>query len=154
MIAGAIELFGDGPFAWRIGSIVLRLDRDPRHVRARARRRRRALVGARASALMACDNLVLVHGRIGTLDIYVLAAMVWGVALYLRGRPLRAGVVLGVGACAKLVAPYALLVLVLIEAAARCSLRAAIGNGRRRAPARRLGVCAAAVSGCSSRCSR
>ncbi len=41
--------------------------------------------------------------------------MVWGVALYLRGRPLAAGVTLGVGACAKLVSPYALLVLALVE---------------------------------------
>ena len=44
--------------------------------------------------------------------------MIWGVALYLRGRPLLAGVVLGVGACVKLVAPYALFVLVAARAAA------------------------------------
>ena len=47
-----------------------------------------------AAALMACDNLLLVHGRIGTLDIYAVAMMIWAAALYLRGRPLLAGVVL------------------------------------------------------------
>src|SRR5581483_6790390 len=87
----------------------------------------------------ASDNLVLVHGRIGTLDIYALAAMVWGVALYLRGRPVWAGAVLGIGACTKLVAPYALLVLVLIEA-----YRALRSRTVRKAAARRLGACAAA----------
>ena len=43
IIAGAIELFGDGPFAWRIGSLMLRHAGDPRDVRAGARRRRRPL---------------------------------------------------------------------------------------------------------------
>ena len=56
-----------------------------------------------AAALMAADNLLLVHGRIGTLDIYALAAMVWAAALYVRGRPLPAGVVIGLGICAKVV---------------------------------------------------
>ncbi len=69
-----------------------------------------------AAALMAADNLLIVHGRIGTLDIYALAAMVWGAALYLRRRPLLAGVVLGIGACMKLVAAYVLLVIVVLEA--------------------------------------
>ena len=66
---------------------------------------------------MACDNLLLVHGRIGTLDIYVVAMMIWGVALYLRGRTLCAGLALAVAAAFKLVAPYALVVLVLLELA-------------------------------------
>ena len=64
---------------------------------------------------MACDNLLIVHGRIGTLDIYVVAAMIWGAAFYLRGAPLSAGAPIGVGACFKLVAPYALLALALLE---------------------------------------
>jgi predicted membrane-bound dolichyl-phosphate-mannose-protein mannosyltransferase len=68
-----------------------------------------------AAALMAADNLLLVHGRIGTLDISAVAAMIWGAALYLRGRPILAGVVIGVGACAKEVTPYVLLVLVVLE---------------------------------------
>ncbi len=145
MIAGAIELFGDGPFAWRIGSVLLgslAILGMFALVRAAGGGRWTALG---ASALMATDNLELVHARIGTLDVYVLAAMVWGVALYLRGRPLAAGVTLGVGACAKLVSPYALLVLALVEllrllAGRRTEVRALV-----RGAARRFATCAAAA---------
>jgi hypothetical protein len=115
IMAGSIELFGDGPFAWRIGSIVfgtLALLGLFTLVMA-VRGSRRMAVGA--CALMVCDNLLLVHGRIGTLDIYVLAAMLWGAALYLLGRPVLAGMVIGIGACIKLVGPYVLLVLGLFE---------------------------------------
>jgi hypothetical protein len=138
-IAGAIELIGDGPFAWRIGSVLLG---------SLAILGMFALVRAAgggpwvalgASTLMAADNLLLVAGRIGTLDIYVLTAMIWGAVLYLRGRPLAAGVVVGVGACIKLVAPYVLVVFALLEALrwarTRRSWPKAVG---------RLGLCSAA----------
>jgi len=115
VIAGAIELLGDGPFAWRIGSLLAgSLAILGMFVLVRA------VGGGRwpavgASALMAADNLQLVQARIGTLDVYVLAAMVWAVALYLRGRPLAGGVVLGIGAAVKLVAPYAVCIVALFE---------------------------------------
>ncbi len=147
VIAGAIELFGDGPFAWRIGSVLLgsiAILGMFALVRAAGGGRWPALA---ASALMASDNLLLVHGRIGTLDIYVLAAMVWGVALYLRGRPLAAGIVLGVGSCAKLVAPYALLVVALIEALRWLVARRSSGSIGGYALARRLTLCAASAVG-------
>jgi dolichyl-phosphate-mannose--protein O-mannosyl transferase len=115
IMAAAIELFGDGPFAWRIGSLVMGSIAILGMfvlVRSAGGGRRSALC---ASALMACDNLLLVHGRIGTLDIYAVAAMIWGVALYLRGKPVLAGLVLGIGYCFKLVAPYAIVILGLVE---------------------------------------
>jgi predicted membrane-bound dolichyl-phosphate-mannose-protein mannosyltransferase len=115
VIAGAIELFGDGAFAWRLGSLLfgtLAIAGMFALVRAAGGG---PWVALGAAGLMAADNLLIVHGRIGTLDIYALAAMVWGVALYLRNRPLIAGVVLGAGACMKLVSAYALLVLVFLE---------------------------------------
>ncbi len=68
-----------------------------------------------AASLMACDNLLLVHGRIGTLDIYGVAAMVWGVAFYLRGWWVAAGAALAVADAFKEVSFYALLVIGLIE---------------------------------------
>jgi 4-amino-4-deoxy-L-arabinose transferase-like glycosyltransferase len=115
VMAGSIELFGDGPFAWRLGSLLMgsvAILGMFALVRA-AGGGSWAAVGA--AALMAADNLLLVHGRIATLDIYAVAAMIWGAVLYLRGRPLLSGATIGVGACCKLVAPYVLLVLVILE---------------------------------------
>ncbi len=117
IMAAAIELFGDGPFAWRIGSLIfgsIAILGMFALVRSAGASRWLALG---ASTLMACDNLLLVHGRIGTLDIYAAAMMIWALALYLRGRPLLAGLALAVGAAFKLVAPYAVAVLVLLEVA-------------------------------------
>ena len=115
IIAGGIELFGDGPIAWRLPSVLLgtvAILGMFALVRAAGGGRWTALG---AAALMAADNLLLVHSRIGTLDIYATAAMIWAAALYLRGRPILAGVVVGVGACAKEVAPYVLFVLAVLE---------------------------------------
>jgi predicted membrane-bound dolichyl-phosphate-mannose-protein mannosyltransferase len=115
VIAGAIDLFGDGPFAWRIGSVIFGslaiLGMFALALAAGTSRWCAVL----ATTLMAADNLMIVHGRIATLDIYVVAFMVWAAAAYLRGRPIVAGVLLGLGATAKFVAPYLLLALLLIE---------------------------------------
>ena len=115
VIAGAIKLFGDGPFAWRIGSVLfgsLAILGMFALALASGAGRWCALF---AATLMASDNLLLVAGRIGTLDIYAVTFMIWAAALYLRARPIAAGVLLGLGATAKLVAPYLLLVLGLVE---------------------------------------
>jgi 4-amino-4-deoxy-L-arabinose transferase-like glycosyltransferase len=146
VIAGSIELFGDGPLAWRLGSIVLgsvAILGLFALVRAAGGGRWLALG---ASSLMAFDNLMLVHARIGTLDVYVLGAMLWALALYLRGRPLAAGVILGVGSCAKLVAPYAMLVILVLEAL-RWLVARRTGEFSVRAAVRRVGGCAAAGAG-------
>jgi predicted membrane-bound dolichyl-phosphate-mannose-protein mannosyltransferase len=144
LIAGSIELFGDGPLAWRLGSLVFgTLAIVGIFALARAAGGNRWLALG-AAALMAFDNLMIVHGRIGTLDIYVLAAMIWSAVLYLRGRPLAAGVLVGVGACFKLVGLWALLVFALVETAGLVA-RARRG-GPRLAGARRLAVCTATAS--------
>ena len=141
VIAGSIELLGDGPLAWRLGSLIagtLAILGMFALVRAGGGGRRPALV---AAALMAADNLMIVHGRIGTLDIYALAAMVWGAALYLRGRPLAAGVVIGIGLCTKLVAAYVLIALILLEA-----IRRVRGLRRGPSPAWSLAGCVTAAA--------
>jgi dolichyl-phosphate-mannose--protein O-mannosyl transferase len=115
IMAAAIELFGDGPFAWRIGSVIfgwLAILAMYALVRAAGGGRWTA-VGA--AALMAADNLMIVSGRIGTLDIYALAPMLFGAALYVRGRLLAAALMLALADCLKEVAPYALIVLGLLE---------------------------------------
>jgi predicted membrane-bound dolichyl-phosphate-mannose-protein mannosyltransferase len=138
VIAGSIELFGDGPLAWRLGSVLLgtiSILGTFALVRAAGGG---SWIALGAAGLMAADNLLLVHGRIGTLDMYALAAMVWGVALYLRRRPLLAGIVIGLGACAKVVALYALLVLGLMEA-----IRWLTSRGQARARVLHLALAAA-----------
>ena len=117
IVAAAIELFGDGPFAWRLPSLIfgsLALLGMFVLVRSAGGGRWSALG---AATLLATDNLLLVHGRIFTLDIYVVTMMIWGVAFYLQDRPVLAGVVLAVGFCFKLVGPYALGTLGLLELA-------------------------------------
>jgi hypothetical protein len=134
IMAGSIELFGDGPFAWRLGSLIfgtVAILGMFALVRAAGGGR---WLGLGAAALMATDNLLLVHSRIGTLDIYAVAAMVWATVLYLRGRPWLAGAVIGVGACAKEVTPYVLFALVLLEL-----IRLAVARG---SPARTLALTA------------
>src|SRR5579875_527533 len=115
IMAGAIELFGDGPFAWRIGSVLFgTLAILAMYALARAAGAGRwTAVGA--AGLMAADNLMIVSGRIGTLDIYALAPMLFGVACYLRGRMLPAVLMLALADCMKEVAPYALIVIWLLE---------------------------------------
>ncbi len=117
IVAASIELFGDGPFAWRLGSLIfgsIALLGMYALVRSAGGGRWSALV---AATLMACDNLLLVHGRIFTLDIYAVAMMIWGVAFYLQDRRVLAGLALAIGFCFKLVAPYALGIIALIELA-------------------------------------
>ena len=115
VMAAGIEVFGNRPIGYRIGSVlagtaVLLLMFAL--VRAAGGGPWLALG---ATGALAADNLFSVHGRIAMLDIYMLAFMLGGVALYLRRRPVLAGVVLGVGATTKLVGVYALFILGLLE---------------------------------------
>jgi hypothetical protein len=117
IVAAMIELFGDGPFAWRLPSLIfgsIALLGMYALVRSAGGGRWSALG---AATLMGGDNLLLVHSRIFTLDIYVVAMMIWGLAFYLQDRPVRAGIALAIGDCFKLVAPYAVLIIALLELA-------------------------------------
>jgi predicted membrane-bound dolichyl-phosphate-mannose-protein mannosyltransferase len=138
LIAGGIEVFGDGPLAWRLPSVLLGTVAILGMFALIRAAGGGPWLGLGAAALMAADNLLLVHGRIGTLDISAVAAMIWGAALYLRSRPVLAGVVIGIGACAKEVAPYVLLVLVVLELFRWCPSRS---DGSRRVAS--LASCAA-----------
>jgi predicted membrane-bound dolichyl-phosphate-mannose-protein mannosyltransferase len=115
IIAGGIKLFGDGPLAWRLPSVLLGTVAILGMFALVRAAGGGPWLGLGAAALMALDNLLIVHGRIGTLDIYAVTAMIWGAALYLRRRPVWAGVVIGLGTGAKEVAPYVLLALAVLE---------------------------------------
>jgi predicted membrane-bound dolichyl-phosphate-mannose-protein mannosyltransferase len=144
LIAGSIELLGDRPIGWRLTPLVLgTVAILGMYALARAAGAG-AWVALGAASLMAADSLLLIHGRIATLDVPVVAAMIWAAVAYLRGRPLLAGVLVGVGTAIKLVAPYVLVAFVLLELFRRRGARVA-GDGVRAAA--RLGGCTAVSAG-------
>jgi Dolichyl-phosphate-mannose-protein mannosyltransferase len=117
VIAGGIDLFGDDPTGWRIGSILfglIALGALYALVRAAGGS---PWLAVGASAVGALDNLLLVHGRIATLDIYAVAMMMIAATLYLRRRPLSAGIAAAIAGCMKEVGLYVVLVIVLFEPA-------------------------------------
>ena len=130
IIAGDIKLFGDNPFAWRIGSIVFAVIALLALYALVIGAGGSSWLAAGTVAVMCLDNLALVHGRIATLDIYAVAMMLLAGALYVRERPLLAGLALGIAACMKEVALFLLFVFILLEA-----LRIARGWRARRHPA-------------------
>ncbi len=115
IIAGGIKVFGDTPWGWRLGSVlfgmialvalyvlVLSLGGSP-------------WLATGTTAVMAADNLALIHGRIATLDIYVLATVLVAAVFYVREHALLAGIVMGVAGCFKLVGLGILPAFVLLE---------------------------------------
>jgi dolichyl-phosphate-mannose-protein mannosyltransferase len=116
IMAGTIKLFGDDALGWRIGSVLFGLIAMVALYALVLAAGGSGWLAVGTVAVMAMDNLLLVHSRIGTLDIYALAMMLTAAALYMRGSPLLAGLALGIGGCMKEVALYLLFVIVLYEA--------------------------------------
>lgn len=115
VIAAGIAVFGDRPLGWRVGSLLfgtIALLELYALVRVAGGSSRLALG---ATALMAADNLFLVHGRIATLDIFALVPLLGSGILYLRHRHLASGAILAVAACMKLVALYAIFIFGVLE---------------------------------------
>jgi predicted membrane-bound dolichyl-phosphate-mannose-protein mannosyltransferase len=117
LIAASMKVLGDNAWGWRIFPIIfgsLALLAMYWLVRS-ARGNRWLALGA--AALFAVDNLMLIQGRIALLDIFTVTFMLVSVALYLRDRPVLAGIALGVGLCTKLVALDVYFVILVLEAA-------------------------------------
>jgi hypothetical protein len=113
LMAGSMLLFGDTGLAWRLPSViggmvallaVFAIVRDSG---------RSAWLPILVTALVSFDNLTLVHGRIGTLDILVLAPMLVGSWLALRKRWILAGVAMGIALLVKITALYGIGAVVL-----------------------------------------
>jgi predicted membrane-bound dolichyl-phosphate-mannose-protein mannosyltransferase len=97
LMAASMSVFGDNGLGWRLPSLIA------------------AMV---ALIVVSLDNLTFVHGRIGTLDMLVLAPMLVGSWLALRRRWLLAGLAMGVALLVKLTAVYgigAVLLYVLLS---------------------------------------
>lgn len=150
MIAASMKVLGDRPLGWRLPSVVFgTLAVAAAYFLARsAGARQWEAVGV--AALMACDNLIMVYGRLATLDIFVVVFMMVGVGLYLRRRPVLAGATLALGACTKLVGLSAVGVIVVLELLGWAQQRRAARDSRFAlapfpADAVRLGTCLLAL---------
>ena len=102
-IAASIKVLGDNPWGWRIGSVIFGLIAIVAMYALVRSARGSPWLAVGASAVMALDNLMIVHGRIATLDIYVVAMVLIAATLYMRDGPLSAGLALGVAGCMKLI---------------------------------------------------
>lgn len=114
LIALSMLAFGDTGLGWRLPSLVagmVALVALFLIVRASGETVRFA---ALAVAFFAFDNLSLVHGRIGTLDMLALAPAMIGAWLALRERWVAAGLALAVACLVKLTAVYAIAAVVAL----------------------------------------
>lgn len=114
-IAAGMKLFGDTPLGWRFFSLVFGTLAVLLMYWVVRQARGGRWLGVGGAALMAVDNLMMVHGRIATLDVYVLVFLLLAIGLYLRGWWVGAGVALGLGLAVKLYAVYLVGVVVLLE---------------------------------------
>lgn len=137
-IAASMRIFGDNPLGWRFASLVFGTVAILVMYWLVRAAKGSPWLALGAATLLAADNLFLVHGRIATLDIFVLAFMLGGVALYLADHPLLGGVVIAVGSCAKLVGIYALAVVLIFEVLRTTLTPGGLAGGRRRQAERRL----------------
>jgi dolichyl-phosphate-mannose-protein mannosyltransferase len=115
VIAGGIKLFGDNARGWRIGSVLFGLIGMVALFAMVRAAGGGAWLAVGAVGVMSLDNLLLLHGRIATLDIYAVSMMLVAMALYLRGWWLPAGMALGVAGCMKEVALLLIVVVALLE---------------------------------------
>jgi len=116
LMALSMSVFGDNGLGWRLPSVVagmLALAALYFVVRASGESARLAVL---AVGFFAFENLAHVHSRIGTLDMLVLAPILVGAWLALRGRWAAAGAAMGLGMLMKLTALYGLLALLIMLA--------------------------------------
>jgi predicted membrane-bound dolichyl-phosphate-mannose-protein mannosyltransferase len=115
-MAGTIELLGDNPWGWRVGSVFFGLIAIVAMYALVRAARGSPWLAVGAAAVMALDNLMLVHARIATLDIYMIAMVLVAATFYMRGWVVASGIALGIAGCMKLVGLGVIPAFVLLEA--------------------------------------
>lgn len=116
LMAGSMLLFGDNGLGWRVPSVIAAMIGLLALYWIVRSAGESAWLGVLAVGFFAFDNLALVQGRIGTLDMMALAPILLGAGLALRGRWGLAGVATAIGSLVKLTAVYGLLALLMLQA--------------------------------------
>jgi len=114
LLALSMQVFGDNGIGWRIPSVIAGMSALAAVYLIVRSAGETAWLGVMAVALLAFDNLTLVHGRIGTLDMLVLGPMLVAAWLAIRERWVLAGVCLALALLIKLTALYALLAIMAL----------------------------------------
>jgi 4-amino-4-deoxy-L-arabinose transferase-like glycosyltransferase len=112
-IAASMAVFGDNGLGWRLPSLIaamVALLVVYQIVRATDRS---AWLAVLVVGVLSLDNLTFVHGRIGTLDMLVLAPMLIGSWLGIQRRWLLAGLAMGLALLVKLTALYGIAAVIL-----------------------------------------
>jgi 4-amino-4-deoxy-L-arabinose transferase-like glycosyltransferase len=120
ILAGSMLIFGDNGLGWRIPSVIAGMAALAALYGIVRAAGESAWLAVLAVGFLAFDNLTLVHSRIGTLDMLVLAPILVGAWLALRDRWALAGICMALGMLVKLTAVYglvAILTLLLIRMA-------------------------------------
>jgi predicted membrane-bound dolichyl-phosphate-mannose-protein mannosyltransferase len=116
LIALSMQLLGDNAVGWRLPSLLLGMAALAAFYGILRGVGATVWLAILAVGFLAFDNLVLVHSRIGTLDILVLGPVLIGAWFGSRRRWVLAGAVIGIASLVKLIAVYAVLALLLMLA--------------------------------------
>ena len=111
LVAGSMFLLGDNAYGWRLPSVVLGMASILLMYGVARRVGGSPDVAVLAAGLLAFDNLVLVHSRIFTLDIFQLGFMLLGLYWYLGGRVSLAGAGFALAALCKIGGVFGLLAM-------------------------------------------
>ncbi len=106
LIAASMSVFGDNSVAWRLPSVLFGMIALLAVYLIARDTSKSTWLPVLVTGLVAFDNLTFVHGRIGTLDILVLAPLLLGSWLAIRKRWILAGVVMGIALLIKITAIY------------------------------------------------
>ena len=113
-MAASMLVFGDNGIGWRVPSVIAGLVSLVAVYGIVRSTNGGAWLGVLAVFFLAFDNLTLVHGRIGTLDMLVLAPILVASWLAVRRHWALAGLALAIGLLIKLTAIYALGAIILL----------------------------------------
>jgi dolichyl-phosphate-mannose-protein mannosyltransferase len=111
LMAASMRLFGDNAWGWRLASVLFGTLSIPLVYGIARLLGGTGPVALLAAFIYAFDNLVFVHSRIGTLDIFVVAFLLLGLYLYLRGWAIPSGLALVAATLCKIGGIYGLGVL-------------------------------------------
>ncbi len=117
LIVGAMQLFGDNAWGWRLASVLCGTGSIPLVYGIARRCGAAAAPTLLATFCYAFDNLVFVHSRIATLDIFVVTFLLLGIYCFLSDWPVLAGFALTLATLCKISGLYGLAALVLFVGA-------------------------------------